>query len=618
MNNLFYEIFSNINNVLIILNNKGKITEINKFGAKWLESPTEKLIGNTLWNIPIIKNSNFNEDKFNECKNKVKEEKESKFQLEYEKNKAFHIFKVIFKLISNNHQKELFLFNAKEITSHLKLRQKLKSSEKSYISLFNNSNEAIMIVEPKSGFLLGNKATLKLFNCKSNEDFVGQTPWSLSPKYQLDGTLSSVKALQMMNKAINYGSNLFEWRHKKVSGEEFDAIVYLSRLVLDENEEIMHAWVRDVSKERKIEAERDRLLRIISQTPDFISISDTKKKIIYLNPAGRKLLGIGVNESLNSYNISKFHPKWAYDLILERGLPIALKYGVWEGETAFLDKKGNEIPVSQLIMSHKDSSGKIEYVSTVARDLRYIKIIEQERIHNQKLESLSLFAGGIAHDFNNMLTAVLGSLSLLKLEAEASLQDSEYFFSLISDAEKAINRATNLTQQLLTYSKGTNPIKKEIQLNQIIKEAANFVSHGSKCAINFDFQTDLWSIYADPGQISQVIQNLVLNAIQAMKFGGVIEIKAKNSFLPPDNPYSLKNTKYVQISVQDKGDGIDQNIIGKIFDPFFTTKAKGTGLGLSICQSIISKHQGRITVKSEPLQGTKFTIFLPAYENELD
>lgn len=319
-----------------------------------------------------------------------------------------------------------------------------------------------MIVDPKSGFLSGNKATLKLFGFKTRDDFVGQTPWSLSPEYQPDGTLSSVKALRMMQKAIKNGSNLFEWRHKRITGEEFDSIVYLSRLVLDEEQEIMHAWVRDVTKERKIKAERDRLLRIISQTPDFISISNTKKNIIYVNPAGRKLLGIGLTESLEKYNPTDFHPKWAYDLIFNRGIPIALKHGVWEGETAFLDRKGNEIPVSQLIMAHKNSNGKIEYISTVARDLRYLKILEQERMHNQKLESLSIFAGGIAHDFNNMLTAVLGALSLLKLETESNSKDVKYYLNLINDAEKAINQATNLTQQLLTYSKGTNPTKKKL------------------------------------------------------------------------------------------------------------------------------------------------------------
>ena len=190
-------------------------------------------------------------------------------------------------------------------------------------------------------------------------------------------------------------------------------------------------------------------------------------------------------------------------------------------------------------MSHYDSNGDLEYISTIIRDLRPQKILEEERIHHQKLESLSLFAGGIAHDFNNMLTTVLGSLSLLEIELDDANKNKSYYLSLIEEAIKATNRATKLTKQLLSYSKGGTSHLKKIEIVPVVKEAAEFVLHGSNCALKFDFEANLFPVYADELQLSQIIQNLVLNGIQAMENGGTIQIEGKNATISSQDMQSM-------------------------------------------------------------------------------
>lgn len=610
---LYREIFNRIAKPAVILETNGTIFLINEQTIMLFGDHGSKKIGNKIWDLKIFQHSNFSEKIYTELKKQLTQEKNAHFSIKYSLDGFSHVLDCSLNKIFLDERQKYYLWQADEITSLIEVQKKLETSEQYYGSLFNNFKEAIMIVNPHSGFLSGNKATLELFGCKTKEEFIGQTPWSLSPEYQPDGILSSIKAQHMMKKALENGSNFFEWRHKKINGEEFDTTVYLSRLILNEKEQIMHAWVRDISKEKQLEKERNRLLKIIDQAPDFISYSNLARKVVYINPAGKLMAGMKADENLNDVKIEDFHPKWAFDKIANEGIPFAVEHETWEGETALKTKSGEVFPVWQTIMSHKDSRGKIEYISTIIRDLRPQKVLEEERFHNQKSESLSLFAGGIAHDFNNMLTSVLGSLSLLELEMMENTADRDYSLQLIKEAVNATNRAAKLTKQLLSYSKGGTSNPKLIEVFPVVKESANFVQHGSNCIVCYDFEEGLWPIYADELKISQVFHNLVLNAIQAMEAGGKIQIAGRNIILAPNNVQTLKPGKYVQISIEDTGKGISPEQISKIFDPYFSTKQGGTGLGLAICMTIVRNHKGTITVESQLNKGTKFSIYIPAY-----
>jgi len=230
-----------------------------------------------------------------------------------------------------------------------------------------------------------------------------------------------------------------------------------------------------------------------------------------------------------------------------------------------------------------------------------------------KLESIGLLAGGIAHDFNNILMAIVGNLSLAKL----CLTHAPEVLQILDAAENASLRAQHLTQQLLTFAKGGLPVKTLVSIRDVLKEAVEFSLRGSHVGCELAVPADLWLAYVDEGQLVQVINNLVINAYQAMPQGGVLEVEADNyavPMLPPESSVPLLPGKYVQIRITDHGEGIAEEHLQKIFDPYFTTKEHGNGLGLFTAYSIIKKHDGHIDVTSTVGVGTTFTLYLPAVE----
>ncbi|GAB4336826.1 MAG: hypothetical protein Kow0037_18590 [Calditrichia bacterium] len=255
-----------------------------------------------------------------------------------------------------------------------------------------------------------------------------------------------------------------------------------------------------------------------------------------------------------------------------------------------------------------DSRNEITGVLGLVEDATERKILEEELLKSRKLESVGILAGGIAHDFNNILTAVLGNISLLI----SKYGDSPDISQKLKNAEKAALRARDLTQQLLTFSKGGAPIRETKNIRALIEDTVQFSLRGSNVRYQLNLAEDLKPASIDEGQISQVIQNLVINADQAMPEGGTLAISAENQSLPAGNPYGLPAGDYICIRVKDKGVGIAPEHLDKIFDPYFTTKQKGSGLGLATSYSIIKQHEGKILVNSQLGKGTEFSIFLPA------
>jgi len=244
--------------------------------------------------------------------------------------------------------------------------------------------------------------------------------------------------------------------------------------------------------------------------------------------------------------------------------------------------------------------GRVWYFHDVT-DLQRAK---EEQMRTQKLESLGVLAGGIAHDFNNILTAILGNITLARFVDD----DREKADKNLEAAEQAAIRATDLTRQLLTFARGGKPVKKVFQIGAVLKEAAGFAMLGSAVKCEFYIEEELWPLQADEGQLSQVIHNLVLNAVQATPAGGKITVTAHNA------PDLREGKRLLEILVSDTGTGIAKEIQQKIFDPYFTTKNKGSGLGLATSYAIIKKHNGSLEVTSAPGEGATFRICLPAAE----
>lgn len=241
-------------------------------------------------------------------------------------------------------------------------------------------------------------------------------------------------------------------------------------------------------------------------------------------------------------------------------------------------------------------------------------VTEQSRLENElqrasKLESVGVLAGGIAHDFNNILAIIMGNLTLALLDERVRESPVARW---LRDAERGAVRARDLTQQLLTFAKGGEPVRATVQLPDVVREAAEFALHGSAVRCEFAISDGLWPADVDKGQIGQVVQNLVINAVQAMPHGGVLRIALANETLAAGARPPLPAGNYLKLTVADRGVGIRPEYLPRLFEPYFTTKEQGVGLGLATVYSIIKKHQGLVTVESEVAVGTTFHLWMPA------
>ena len=239
---------------------------------------------------------------------------------------------------------------------------------------------------------------------------------------------------------------------------------------------------------------------------------------------------------------------------------------------------------------------------------------EQEKVarRTQQVESLGIFAGGIAHDFNNILTGVIGNLSLAR-----SLSSAEHaeLGPLLADAEQACHRSVGLARQLLTFARGGAPLKRPTHdLSTLVEEAARFAVHGTSIALVFESEAELGTIEVDPGQIMQVVHNLVLNAVQASPAGATVTVSlsrvAAAAVGGGPGPGRLR------LIVADQGRGIAPGDLPHIFEPYFTTRAAGSGLGLATTRSIVERHDGQIRVESTPGEGCRFIVELALMQTE--
>ena len=230
---------------------------------------------------------------------------------------------------------------------------------------------------------------------------------------------------------------------------------------------------------------------------------------------------------------------------------------------------------------------------------------EEELLRARKLESLGVLAGGIAHDFNNFLTVVQGNIEVAKVQLTPEEPAQEF----LDQAANACQRAKFLSSQLLTFAKGGAPVRRVASIAQLVTDAVQLARTGSSIGIDVKIIEDLWSAQVDPGQIGQVLHNILINAREAMSGGGAIEVRAENVVVPNN---SGDADPLVRISIRDDGPGIPPDVLPRIFDPYFTTKPGGTGLGLATAYAIVVKHGGHLSVESTPGVGTTFTVDLPA------
>jgi len=389
-----------------------------------------------------------------------------------------------------------------------------------------------------------------------------------------------------------------------------------TKLYHTKNNNFFIAYIKDITQRKQTEEirekEKEQLAVTLSSIGDGVIATDVSGKIILFNREAAHLTGwkkeeaIGKNLKDILYIIDE-QSRLRCENPIARVMRSGTDFTV-EKDYILVARDCSETSINNSASPLTDKKNKIIGAVIVFRDTSERHRMQAELNKAQRLESLGILAGGIAHDFNNILTAIMGNISLSKM----NLTKEDKIYQFLDSSDKACDRAKDLTQQLLTFSKGGAPIKKATALDSIIKESADFSLVGSNVRAVYNFPNDLWHADIDRTQFSQVIQNLTINSSHAMPEGGQIEISCSNEILPADNAQSLPDGHYVKIIVKDYGTGIPEKYIKKIFDPYYTTKQLGHGLGLSITYSIINKHGGHIAVDSIPGEGTTFIIHLQA------
>jgi two-component system cell cycle sensor histidine kinase/response regulator CckA len=368
----------------------------------------------------------------------------------------------------------------------------------------------------------------------------------------------------------------------------------------------------DISGFKRVIEEQARLVTAVEHTAESIIVTDPAGKIQYVNPAFEKITGYARDEVIGN-DIGMLDSGQQSKTFFSSIIEILQRGEIWQGRLVNKRSDNSLYETEATVSPIKNKAGKITNYVSVQRDVSHEVRLERQLRQAQKMEAIGTLAGGIAHDFNNLLMGIQGNISLSLLDIEP---DSPYLKNL-KKIEQYIQNGVDLTKQLLGFARGGKYEISLLSLNELLEEQNLMFSRTNKeILFKNEFKPDLWKVAADRGQIEQVLMNLYLNALHAMPDGGTLTTRTANVAIDKDqySPYYVKAGKYIRVSIEDTGVGMDEDTQQRIFDPFFTTKemGRGTGLGLASVYGIVKNHGGFINVFSKKEQGTRFEIYLPS------
>ncbi|MGB0744589.1 MAG: response regulator [Opitutales bacterium] len=481
---------------------------------------------------------------------------------------------------------------ARELEAHA---SEIEHRETILRSIFDANTDAMLILTPEYEIRFFNQAAATLLEADVTR-LIGETfPFEVST------------------------SQLSELEIPEANGDT--RLVELSAVDLDwESERALLVMLRDITKRRlaevALEREKERFSVTVDSISDAVIATDKDGAVERMNQEACRLTGVSSKEAVGKaiFEVLRLKRPKSGKLIEDPIKELLSRdYADSFSKDGLLLQRGDKLEPLLVIAETRcilDEIGGHLGCITVLRDITKQKKVEEELFKNEKLNSISLLASGIAHDFNNMLTAILGNISVVRMNTGADDENSKKLLAV----ETAALQAKLLTQQLLTFSKGGALAQEVTTIEQLVEECARFVLRGSNVKCEVEKEDSLWAVDVHKGQISQVINNLIINADQSMPTGGTISLKLSNCRLRHAEVPTLKAGEYVCIKVTDQGIGISQENLKRIFDPYFTTKAEGSGLGLASSHSIVRNHNGAITVESEMGRGTCFSIYLPKTE----
>ena len=377
-----------------------------------------------------------------------------------------------------------------------------------------------------------------------------------------------------------------------------------------DNSEECRAVVIDVTERKRAEKKIEEQANLLELAHDAIFVLGLDEKVRYWNKGAEHLYDWSAEEVIGGgFGKLGYEDRNSF----EAAKKILLQEGSWSGEVRKLARDGREVVVASRWTLLRDSAGNPSSVLVIDTDLTEKRQMEAQ-FHTQRLELIGTLAGGIAHDLNNILQVIITNLDLATSAAALEGRLRKY----LEDASQGAKRATNLSRRLLTFSRGGAPIKQSLDVAEILTHAVLLALSGSKLKAEFAFQRDLNPVIGDPVQLTQVIENVVINACEATPQRGKLLVRAKNVDEDIPLPSRLPAGRYVKIEIEDRGSGIPDNIRDRIFDACFTTKPGGSGLGLATVKSIMQQHGGDIAIDSLVGRGTIVSLMLPAAAHRPD
>jgi two-component system cell cycle sensor histidine kinase/response regulator CckA len=481
----------------------------------------------------------------------------------------------------------------------------LHSSKSTLISSMMDSFDGLALATDNRGQIVyTNRAVEKLSGYRQSEIM------GFSLERLLD--LTSGQQTLLTQCVAGKGSVSFETTVKAKEGAALPVQLKAAALNAEGAAEGLAVFAVDVSGLKNALTEQARLVTAVEHAAESIIVTDPQGIIEYVNPAFEKITAYSRQDVIGRHIElvdSGQHSKTFFSSILD-----TLQRGkVWQGRTVNKRRDHSLYEIEATVSPIKNEAGEITNYVSVQRDVSHEVRLETQLRQAQKMEAIGTLAGGIAHDFNNLLMGIQGniSLSLLDLDTESPLAKN------LKKIEQYVQNGVDLTKQLLGFARGGKYEISLLDLNDLVKEQNLMFSRTNKDIVfENEANQDLWSVEADRGQIEQVLMNLYLNAIQAMPGGGTVTTRTENVIIDQDqySPYFVRAGRYIRITIEDTGVGIDEKIQQRIFDPFFTTKemGRGTGLGLASVYGIVKNHEGFINVYSKKGQGARFEINLPA------
>ncbi|MHA1730780.1 MAG: PAS domain S-box protein [Promethearchaeota archaeon] len=603
--------------IFVVLDRQGRIARINKMGCEILGYERGEIVGKDWFQLAIT------EDQVGEVRSWFGKLMNGEVEpVEHTENyvvtKSGELRKIAWhnSVFRDESGRILFTISSGEdITEKEGAERSLQESEEKFRAIAEQSILGIVIISLEGEVMFANQVVADMVGYPLEEVL----SWDVETafKHLLPGNRFAFveNFYKIVNDGVDYQT---EYESTRKSGERL-WVRFFARKIRFRGEDMVQAIMLDITgrkeAEKKLAASEERLRSFLRNFQGVAFRCDMN-----LHPE----FCLGSVTEITGYSDSDFlrdDLRWedlvvpehleAYGKNIDKlrsipGLSIEFEYQI-------KDKAGKVRWIQELARNITNDQGQIVAIDGTRYETTERKKWEEESLKAQKLESIALLAGGIAHDFNNILVGILGNVNLVQLSKNLPPDVAESLDGL----EKAALQARDLTKQLLTFSRGGAPVKRPESLESLIRDSVSFVMRGRNSRCELDLPSSIPTVDVDASQIKQVLNNILINAVQAMPGGGIINIRVETTFLLKSPEFPHQAGEYVKLSIRDQGDGIPRSLRDRVFEPYFTTKEEGTGLGLATSYSIVKRHGGHISFDSVEGEGTTFHVYLPISSEEV-